>query len=79
MLTGGGSSTDSVVGGNDVLIGHGGNDTLRGAGVDHMFGGADNDVYFVNHASDQVIEYAGDGDDRVLHRAATRSRPTSSG
>ena len=53
-------------GGADVLRGMGGNDTLNGGGgIDSMAGGAGNDILFVNHASDTVIELAGQGTDRI--------------
>jgi Ca2+-binding RTX toxin-like protein len=48
--------------GNDVLNGGNGNDALNGgAGVDTMTGGLGNDIYFVNAATDAVIEAAGVG------------------
>ncbi|MCG7392385.1 calcium-binding protein [Microvirga sp. ACRRW] len=43
--------------GADTLTGNGGNDTLDGAGgADRMVGGTGNDVYYVNHKSDKVVE-----------------------
>jgi Ca2+-binding RTX toxin-like protein len=52
-------------GGDDVLKGLGGNDTLiGGAGHDMLYGGLGNDTYFID-AQDQVIELAGEGNDRV--------------
>jgi len=56
--------------GSDTLLGGLGNDTLNDGGAmslaDWMSGGAGNDTYFVNTASDQVVENAGEGVDAVL-------------
>ena len=59
----GGSGADSLFGGNgsdtsrDVLIGGAGNDTLDGSqGADSLVGGADDDLYIVDNADDQVVE-----------------------
>jgi Ca2+-binding RTX toxin-like protein len=52
--------------GNDTVSGGIGNDTLDGGtGVDIMYGGDGNDTYVVDTASDQVIEYRGEGIDTV--------------
>jgi CSLREA domain-containing protein len=61
--------------GNDTLYGGAGADTLLGGagadvldgglGADSMAGGADNDIYVVDDAGDQVVEGAGQGTDRI--------------
>jgi uncharacterized repeat protein (TIGR02059 family) len=73
----GGAGDDYVgsLGGNDELHGDEGNDTVSGGigndtldggtGIDVMFGGEGNDTYIVDTASDQVIEYRGEGIDTV--------------
>ena len=65
----GGDGNDTLQGGNngDSLYGQGGKDYLQGGdGNDYLNGGADadimrggdgNDVYFVDHKGDEVIEY----------------------
>ena len=53
--------------GADTLLGFGGNDTLDGGqGIDKMAGGAGDDVYRVDSRSDLILEYAGEGTDKVL-------------
>ena len=59
--------------GDDVLYGYAGNDTLVGddfvstsaqdAGADTMFGGTGDDIYYVNSASDVVVEMPDEGID----------------
>jgi hypothetical protein len=61
---------DHIDGGaqNDQIFGGDGNDTLDGGTeFDQLWGGAGNDTYYVDNASDIVIEDAGDGtSDQVL-------------
>jgi Ca2+-binding RTX toxin-like protein len=62
------AGNDSLIGaaGNDTLLGGEGNDTLNGgAGADSMVGGAGDDLYWVDAASDVVVEAAGEGTDRI--------------
>jgi serralysin len=63
------------LGGDDSIKGGGGVDTLRGnnghdildggADADRMLGGTENDIYYVDNASDEVTERAGEGLDTV--------------
>jgi len=49
------------------LYGQGGNDQLLGgSGGDTLYGGTGNDIYTVNSASDQLVEYSGEGNDLAL-------------
>ncbi len=67
-----GNTLDNVLIGNNasnVLTGFDGNDTLDGrGGADVMLGGAGDDHYFVDRATDVVVEYAGEGNDTVHSR-----------
>src|SRR3546814_5402810 len=81
----GSNYADSITGSDDVLAGdtlygRGGDDLLvGGAGDDHLDGGSGNDLlrggtgddlYVVYQASDQVIEAAGEGRDRIRTAAS---------
>lgn len=64
----GNGGNDALYGrdGNDTLIGGEGNDILDGgAGVDVMNGGNGDDTYYVDTASDNVIEATGGGTDLI--------------
>jgi len=64
----GNGGNDALYGrdGNDTLIGGEGNDILDGgAGVDVMNGGNGDDTYYVDTASDNVIEATGGGIDLI--------------
>ncbi|MDI6029557.1 hypothetical protein QBK99_25790 [Corticibacterium sp. UT-5YL-CI-8] len=54
-------------GGEDLLKGGDGGDILNGSsGIDTMIGGGGNDIYYVDHVGDNVVEAAGEGTDRVI-------------
>ena len=64
----GGTGNDALygLGDADTLIGGDGNDILDGGtGVDVMNGGAGDDIYYVDTASDNVIESSGAGTDLI--------------
>jgi Ca2+-binding RTX toxin-like protein len=58
--------------GNDTLEGGAGVDILDGgSGNDTMTGGADTDYYYVDSASDVVVEQAGEGDSDAVNTSIT--------
>ncbi|KKR02934.1 MAG: hypothetical protein UT30_C0044G0005 [Candidatus Uhrbacteria bacterium GW2011_GWF2_39_13] len=64
----GGVGNDYIAGdaGNDTLLGSNDNDTLYGGiGNDSMLGGTGNDSYYIDSASDVVVENANEGTDTV--------------
>jgi Ca2+-binding RTX toxin-like protein len=69
-LNGTGNALDNVIHGTsagNTLVGLAGNDTLDGgAGADSMNGGLGDDTFYVDNASDQVIEAIGEGSDSVI-------------
>ncbi len=74
-LSGTGNAGDNVLAGNsgnNRLSGLAGNDLLDGGlGADLMLGGVGDDTYVIDHAGDQVIEVAGEGQDTVRSRITT--------
>ncbi len=63
-----GTGNDTLYGdiGNDTLIGGGGNDVLDGGvGNDSLIGGIGSDAYYLDSASDVVVENAGEGTDGI--------------
>ena len=77
----GSADADHLIGfeGNDTIDGKGGDDTLEGSdgddtldggtGADTLIGGDDNDFYFVDSASDSVVEALGEGTDTIQSTA----------
>ena len=77
IIATGNAGNNSLIGnaGNNKLLGGDGNDTLGGGdgrdtldggkGIDTMKGGADDDKYYLDTASDIVIEYSNGGTDTV--------------
>jgi Ca2+-binding RTX toxin-like protein len=66
VLTGGASLNGTGNSLGNRIVGNTGANTLDGlGGADTMEGGLGNDIYIVNHASDQAIENAGAGTDTV--------------
>jgi Ca2+-binding RTX toxin-like protein len=74
-FTGTGNAGANVItggSGNDTIIAGDGNDTIDGGtGTDSMTGGLGNDVFFVNVATDVVVEAAGGGTDEIRTSVAT--------
>nr|WP_298167691.1 calcium-binding protein [uncultured Pseudomonas sp.] len=68
-LDGTGNELDNVLygnAGNNDLRGGAGNDILNGGlGADTLYGGIGNDVYVVDDAGDVIVEYSGEGIDKV--------------
>ena len=67
------SGDDSLQGGsgNDTLDGGDGNDSLTGgSGADSLIGGAGNDTYYIDAASDMVIETSMGGIDTIVSSVA---------
>jgi Ca2+-binding RTX toxin-like protein len=64
-----GNGSDNSLAGtssSDTLWGFGGNDTLNGgANKDTMIGGTGNDLYYVDHAGEMIVENPGEGTDTV--------------
>lgn len=64
---GAGNDTLNGGGGNDRLLGGAGNDTLDGGtGNDLLVGGQGNDVYYLDGASDEIVEGQDEGSDKVV-------------
>jgi len=69
VVVDGGEGKDVIMGGRqaDTLVGGGGSDKLYAkGGADIMLGGAGNDTYYLDDSSQSVIEYAGNGTDRIV-------------
>jgi Ca2+-binding RTX toxin-like protein len=65
----GGSGNDTLKGDGaaNLLDGNGGNDTLYGGGgIDTLRGGTGDDTYVMRSSPDAIVEFAGQGADRVI-------------
>jgi Ca2+-binding RTX toxin-like protein len=63
-----GANTLTGGGGTDTLIGYGGDDILFGNAdaASTMQGGTGNDWYYITQTGDSLVEFAGEGNDRIL-------------
>jgi Ca2+-binding RTX toxin-like protein len=63
-----GANTLTGGGGTDTLIGYGGDDILFGNAdaASTLQGGAGNDWYYITQTGDSLVEFAGEGNDRIL-------------
>jgi len=63
-----GANTLTGGGGADYLLGYGGDDILFGNAdaASTLQGGTGNDWYYVTRTGDSIIEFAGEGNDRIL-------------
>lgn len=78
ITAGDGNDTLYGGGGDDTIVAKGGNDRIDGGpGADKMTGGAGNDVYIVDNAGDQVVEFGGEGIDEVRTDLATYVLPNN--
>lgn len=68
-INGAGNENNNTISGNsgdNLLVGGAGNDRLiDGAGVDTLVGGIGNDTYVLTSMSDLILEYDGEGVDKV--------------
>jgi Ca2+-binding RTX toxin-like protein len=73
-VTGRGNALANTMTGNglsNALLGFAGNDTLDGGvGADYLAGGTDDDIYYIDTSSDNVVENVGEGNDTVVASVA---------
>lgn len=61
-----GNHLSNILNGNDIVDSNEGSDFLNGGvGAETMIGGAGNDIYYVDHAGDRLIEKAAEGHDTI--------------